>query len=75
MLFLNVGKLMVHRLCRPGGASLYANGRFTSFSHPSVKVAVDTIPLELVQLEKSLLERPCGQYVLRMYEDLRKTKF
>ncbi len=51
---------------------LWANGRFTSFAplqnHPS-------LPTELADFEDALRQRPCGQYVERMFRDWRDQHF
>lgn len=51
-------------LCTIG---LYSGGRFESFL-----TKID-MPDELIQLEKDILNRPCGKYLVRMYENHRKS--
>jgi hypothetical protein len=71
----------------PGTESYYAAGRFKSFILTNNKESkygapLDTetyvknhTPKETAELEKELLDRPSGQYIVRMYEKYRKAKF
>lgn len=55
--------------------SLYAGGRFKSFVLNKYREngLKKTSPRECLELEQELLNRPCGKYILKMYEKYRKT--
>ena len=63
---------------RDGSTSLYANGRFTSFQASMyTKESAENNPLTgypaaLMDLEQDLLSRPCGKYIVYMYNHHRK---
>ena len=47
--------------------NLYARGRFNSFTKAGAWLP-DGMPGHLNKLERDLVSRPCGQFVLRLYE-------
>mmetsp|Transcript_381 Transcript_381/g.697 ORF Transcript_381/g.697 Transcript_381/m.697 type:complete len:387 (+) Transcript_381:109-1269(+) len=56
--------------------SLYARGRFESFSDIAKKKAyIENCPIELSEFEQHLLQRPSGQLVLMMYGEYRDTQY
>jgi glutathione S-transferase len=62
---------------KDGSESLYAAGRFRSFTtHPGKSVGYDVlkdVQAPVADLEAEILGRPCGRYIMNMYKNHRKT--